>query len=328
MRVSAVLLALCLVGPALGQVVGLEWPDHPVQRALIAYEASSLRAIQKTAARPTLEERLAQAPFVTGESRVALDLTAFDAEAAGAIRAAAVTAGGGSLLAFKTWTPVAEKLYAPRRAPGTLNELQQKHGIRQSPDWTHVDVMSLLTQGRRRIWFDTRRVLEAHVAALEKRKPFAYAPGTWFLAEQLKADGSLIETHVIGLRDDHEQDFLLYDKNGVQGLSSAEFRMRAPTTCFACHRNAGHLPPFADFPDVGSPVNGFQPKVEVDLSASDQAAVRALLVPGERPDDTHGSYGGLAALKVRKDIQAGTAQAWETALWPRLVKLVPALATR
>lgn len=328
LRCAVVVVSLWAASASGAEVVGLQWPDNPAQRAIFAYEAASLRPVMPTAARPTLEERLRAAPFVTGEARVGLDLSTLDAEAAAAIRAAAPQAGSGTLLNLGTWAPVAEKLYGPRRAPRTLAEFKALHGVLVGPDWASVDVRSILTKAKRRIWYDARKVLESTVTAMESGTPLSYPVETWFLTEQLEDDGSLVETHLIGKRADHEMDYLLYDAKGVLDVHSAESNMKSPTTCFACHRNARRLTPFAEFPDAAPPLNGFQPAIEIQLDATQTAIVRAFVMTGPRPDDTHGTYGGIAALRLRKSIADGSAQPWARKLWPRLIKLVPALARR
>lgn len=320
------LLAGVMAGAAGADVVGLQWPENRVQQALFAYHASSLMPVKPTAARPTLEQRLAAPPFVTGEGRVGLELDHFDAPTAAAIRAVAAQAGAGANVAFATFSPAAEKLYGPHRAPATLAELKKQHGIQEGADWAFVDVMSLLTKNRRRIWYNARTVLEASVAAMESGTELSYPVGTWFLSEQFHPDGVLTEFHILGKRADHEIDYLLYDKDGKLGIQSCESNMRAPTTCFACHRNARRLTPFAEFPGPASTVAGFTPEVMMTLTDLEKEIARAFVITGARPDDTHGTYGGLAAIRLRARMADGSAPAWAKALWPRLVKLVPALA--
>ena len=322
LKVSLLLSAgLCLGAARFDDTVTVYWPDNRVQRDIIAYQGASLVPLRPSATRPTVEERLAHAPFITGENRVALDLQTLDPEAAAAFKAAA----GAGQLSFSSFSGAAEKLYGPRRAPRTLAELKAKEGIQSSPDWQSVEVMSLLTHGKRRISYDARKILEATVTAMEAHATITFPAGTWFMAEQLHPDGSLVETHLLGKRADQELDYLLYDKTGNIGVLSSEFNMRAPTTCFACHRNARRLPPFADFPDATGPVQDFTPAVLVTLSAGDTAILRAFVTSGPRPDDTHGTYGGLAALNLKRQMAEGHAPDWGRALWPRLVKLVPAL---
>lgn len=304
-------------------VVVFDWPAGRVQRDIIAHTASSLLPIVSFPARPTLEERLARPPFVTGEGRIGLDLSSLSASAAVALR----TAAAGGRLNFGTFAPVGETLYGPARAPKRLVELYRTAGLLQGPDWVSVDLASALTRGARRIWFNARIVLEGSVAALETGTAPIYPPGTWFVAEQFHADGSLMETHLVGKRADRDWDFLMYDAQGNQATSSAELGMRAPTTCFACHRNMGRMPPFRDFPAASAPIDGFQPAVQLALDATGRAVASRFALAGPRPDELHGIYGGVAALRARTWMQSGTAPAWLTALWPRLVRVVPELAT-
>jgi hypothetical protein len=304
------------------EVVLFDWPQQPVLRELIGYLGSSLAPIRPTPARPTLAERLAHAPFVTGEGRVGLDLTALDAAAASALRAAT---GADGRLAWAGFGPAADALIGPRRTPRpTLSELRALLQLGQ--DWESVNVASMLSWDERRLWFNTRRVLETTVVAMETGKPLAFPQETWFLAEHFAADGTVHETHVLSKRADQEWDYLLYDAQGqIQPVSTAINGLRSPTTCFACHRNAGRVPPFKNFPDASDPVNGFLPRVIVTLDPADANIVRKLTRTGPREDHLHGQYGGLAALRVRERIRAGTAPAWAQALWPRLVALVPEL---
>lgn len=326
MRTALSFLVLCLAASAAGaDVVGLQWPENRVQRELFAYSGVSLRELAPTQARPTLEERLAGAPFVTGEGRVAFDVEAFDAETQTELRAVAAQAGAGAQVTFMQWAPVMEKLYGPRRAAPTLEAHKARHRIMQGDTWTYVDVKSLLTKARRRIHYDGRIVLEAAARALETGSPVSYPVGTWFLSEQFNPEGDLTEFHLIGKRPDHDNDYLLYDRNGKLGIKSVELNMKAPTTCFACHRNARRLTPFAEFPDPASTVAGFTPEVLVELTDAEKAICRAFAPTGPRNDDTFGAYAGLAAVKLKPRIADGTAPGWAKALWPRLVKLVPAL---
>ena len=327
MRIAMSLFVLCVgVSAAGAEVVGLQWPENRVQQMLFAYGAAALMPVKPTDKRPTLEERLAAPPFVTGESRVGLELSNFDADAAGAIRAVAAKAGAGATLNFGTWSPVLEKLYGPHRAPVKLAALMQQTGLKQGPDWDSVDVTSLLTKSTRRIWYNARTVLESTAQAMETGQELTYPTGTWFMTEQIHEDGTLVEYHLLGKRADHELDYLLYDKNGNLSIGSAELNMRTPTTCFACHRNARRLSPFAEFPEAAAPMNGFTPAVHFPMTAPEKLIAKAFVLTGARPDDTHGTYGGIAAIRLRQQMAAGTAPAWGKALWPRLVKLVPALA--
>ena len=73
-------------------------------------------------------------------------------------------------------------------------------------------------------------------------------------------------------------------------------------------------------------MNGFTPEVHMALSAVEKEIAKAFVITGPRPDELHGTYGGIAAIQLRRQIAQGHAPAWGNALWPRLVKLVPALA--
>lgn len=315
-----------LATAAAADVVGLQWPENRMQQLVLTYQAASLLPIKPAATRPTIEERMAAAPFVTGEGRVGLDLASFDAEAAKAIQTAAASAGAGALLTYPSWQAVAEKLYGSRRVPATLAEWKVKVGFQQGDVWASVDVMSLLTKNKRRIWYNAKAVLEATVTSMESGQPISFAPGTWFLTEQIHPDGTVVEFHLLGKRADQELDYILYDGQGNLGIQSAELNMKAPTTCLVCHRNARRLTPFAEFPNAPRTVRDFKPEVQVTLSAVEREIAQAFVLTGARPDDTHGTYGGLAAIALRKQMAAGAAPAWGKALWPRLVKLVPALA--
>lgn len=309
-------------GPRAADTILFEWPDHRVRRDLIAHLSSSLVEITPRPTRPTLDERLARPPFVTGEGRIALDLARLDPQAAAQLTAAAA----GGRLNFDTFLPVAEPLYAHARAPRRLSELYAAHGLLAGPDWVSVDLASALTRGHRRIWFNARTVLESSIAALESgTTSVSYPPGTWFVAEQFHADETLMETHVIGKRADQDWDFLMYDAAGNQATSSPELGMRAPTSCFACHRNMGRLPPFRDFPAASEPIDGFQPAVNLSLDATGEAIIRRFAIPGARPDELHGIYGGLAVLKARTWFASGTAPQWLLALWPRVLRVIPEL---
>ena len=61
--------------------------------------------------------------------------------------------------------------------------------------------MSIVTRGKRRIWFDIKNTLQVSLAAKETGKPLVHPPESWYVAEQFKEDGSLPETHVSGKLD-------------------------------------------------------------------------------------------------------------------------------
>lgn len=335
-RGSRVLAAVLVLGIAHGAAAAgsdaltFMWPDHPMQREVTGYLASSLVPIRPLPARPSLAERLEHAPFIAGEGRVALDLSKLDAEAASAFRVVAQGAGSAGQLTFPAFSPVAEKLYGPRRAPpGKLAGLLALAQRDSDPDWVPVDVKSLITRSQRRIWFHARRVLETTVTAMESSSALKFPLGTIFFAEHHDAQGVLTETHALVKRPDQEWDYLLYNAQGdVQSNSHEVQGLRSPTSCFACHRNAGRPSPFREFPDAAAAVDGFTPEVVLSLSEAEREICRAFARPGPREDHLHGVYGGIAALRLRAQIQAGNAPAWATALWPRLVRLVPALSTQ
>lgn len=324
-----VLLCLWTAVCHAGETVVLEWPDHVTKRELSAYIAASLLNIKQTERRPTLAERLAARPFASGQGRVALDLSAFDASSAKVLRDAATPAGAGLALTQAAFLPPAEKLYLERRYfMGQVSHLRKSLNMDRDPLWQHVEVKSLITRTRRRIWFHAGEVLASAAAALERGGPITYRPGTWFLVDDL--DGERVtETHVLGKRADWEWDFAIYDGNGTVTTQSPTLgeEMRVPTACFKCHRGSGRLPPFADFPAPSAELNGITPEVEVTLTAAEKKIVRAF--SGRKvleSDDVMGDYAGLSALAFRKHMQGpGPHPDWMKKLWARLVKLVPAL---
>ena len=310
--------------------VVLEWPDLGVKRELTAYIAESLLNIHQTDRRPTLEERLAAKPFVTGSGRVALDLTSLDPDSAKVLRDAAQTAGGGLALSQEAFFPPAEKLYLERRYfMGQISHLRKSLNMDTDTLWQHVDVLSVITRTKRRIWFHAGEVLISTVAALERGGPIVYRPGTWFLVDDLDDGGAIRETHVLGKRADWEWDFAIYDDHGVVAAQSPTLgaEMRVPTSCFKCHRASGRLPPFANFPGPSDEMNGYRPQVLVTLTAAEQEIVRALSGrKGTEADDAMGDYAGLSALALRRAMHDGSTQPdWVQKLWVKLVRLVPSL---
>ena len=314
-------------------VVTLEMPYSQIRQEMVGYLGASLLEVPQTDHRPTLQDRLSHAPFLADTSRVGIDLSKLDQHEAAVLRAAASTAGGGLAMTYETFLPPAEKLYVERRYfLGQLAHLKARLGLGTDPLWQSVEVVSLITRGRRRIWYHVRDVLLGTIENLEMRGgPIVYRPETWFLAEELDARGGVSETHVIGKRSDWELDFAIYDRGGTVVAVSpiTPDLMRVPTTCFVCHRSTGRIPPFREFPDASGEVNGMTPLVDVKLTPKQAAIVRALSGGHGRArpaDDIMGDYTGLAALKL-KDIlaQPGPHEDWMLPLWKRLVKLVPAL---
>lgn len=336
-RVAAVLLFLAAVGAALGpvaaaprerEVLTLEWPDQTVQRELNAYLIASLLNIKQTSQRPTLDERLAARPFAIGEGRVGIDLSALDLSTARALRAVASPAGAGLALSQEAFFPTAEKLYLERRYfMGQISHLRKSLHMDSDPLWSSVEVLSVVTRTRRRIWFHAGEVVITAVTAMERGGSLVYRPGTWFLVDDLDARGQVTETHVLGKRADWEWDFAIYDARGVVAPHSPSLgtEMRVPTSCFRCHRTSGRLPPFADFPGPSAEMNGMTPRVDVTLTPAEQAIVRAFQGRAAA-EDAMGDYAGLAALKFRKVMRApGPHPEWMQGMWKRLVRLVPAL---
>ena len=311
-------------------VITLEWSISPIRRELVAYLGASLLEVPQTDHRPSLDERLAHAPFRADTTRVGIDLGSLDEHSAAVLRAAAQPAGSGLQMSFEAFLPPAEKLYVERRYfLGNLAHLKSRLGIGTDPLWQSVDVISLITRGRRRIWFHVRDVLLGTIASFERGGPVTYRPETWFLAEEFDARGQAVETHVIGKRSDWELDFAIYDRNGAVVSQSpiSPDTMRVPSSCFDCHRSTGRLPPFQQFPDPSPEFNGVRPAVEVTLTPKEAAIIRAFSGGRAQPaDDIMGDYTGLAALALKRVMaQPGPHEAWVAPTWQRLVKLVPAL---
>lgn len=335
--VAVLLLALmvpgvaCAAGCGSDDTVQLEWPASSYDRILAAYVASSLLPVPSCAARPTLAERLASPPFITGEGRVALDLASLDPDSAAAFLKASEVTGAGHVLAWEAFLPVAEARYLKMRYfSANLPALHQYLALLTDPAWVAVKVRSLISGGERRVWFHVKHVLEGTLDALESGKPLLFPRGAWFVAEHLDAQGNVVETHATGKRPDWEWDYGLYDKHGVgQVESSGRYALhsetRAPSSCYSCHEISARVSPFAEFPDPAEPVGGLQPEVLLALSPADAAIVRKLSLP-KGGDQVMGQYGGLAALCVRTWRQAGTAPAWSEPLWQRLLSFVPELA--
>jgi hypothetical protein len=308
-----------------GNTVMFRWPGGLVEQELLAYLASSLLPIKPSVVRPTLDERLKCAPFVRAQGRVGLDLTTLDAAAADTLRAAAQSAGSGGQLTYQRYISVGEKLFQERRAPGPkLADLYRKLRFPGDPAWWHVDVMSTISRGRRRIWFDVRNTLETSLTALETGRPLCHPADTYYVAEQFNADDSLMDTHISGKRADGDWDFLQYDPAGDLVANSPELRFHSPSSCFRCHRYAARLTPFREFPDTPPPTQTLKPRVMVDLAAADVPLIKAFTEAGARPEDVHGTYGGLAALRLRDMRKDPAAPAWVLPLWERLLKAVPA----
>jgi hypothetical protein len=309
----------------------LEWPPGSIKKELAAYLAASLVPIRVTTRRPTLPERLSGPPFVAGEGRVALDLAAFDLAAAQALLDAA-SGPPPRRLSYEAYLPVAERLYLERRYfLSKIEHLIGHLGIGTDPAWQSVEVESLITRERRRIFYHMQDVLEPAVRSLEKGGKIVYDPGTWFLAQELHRSGGgrrVIETHVIGKRSDWEWDYALYDRDGYVRTESEEMPalFRSPSRCFTCHHSAGRMPPFADFPDASAPVGGFRAGVLVDLTARDAAVVRVLAGREARGDAPMGHYAGLAALRLKTLAASGSLPAWARPLWVKLLRHIPELA--
>lgn len=331
--VSAALLASMLAVPCPAEeLVRLEWPDSSYDRALAGFLSSSLLPVGSLPTRPTLAERLASPPFVTGEGRVSLDLAAFDHDTAAAIRKASELTDHGRVLAWEAFVPVAEQRYFVQRYfEAGLEAMHGYLALLTDPAWIPVRLRSIISGGERRVWFHVRFVLDGVLPALERKQKIVYPPGTWFVAEHLDTAGQVIETHVTGKRPDWEWDYGLYDKDGNGAVESGGHRyglhqnVRAPSSCYSCHEISARMSPFAEFPKPAEPAGDLQPEVLIDLSPADREIVAKLNVE-KGSDQVMGQYGGLAALKIRAWRQAGTAPAWTEEYWQRLIKLAPELA--
>lgn len=331
--IRTILVLACLAAAPASRaepdLLPLEWPASRTQQELAAYLAGSLRTVHETAARPTLEQRLSAKPFVVDQQRVALDLSSFDAPTAKALKSVAAPAGGGLQLGYRAFVKRAEPLYSERRYfLAKLVYLKNRLGFDTDPGWRHVDVDSLITKTRRRLWFHVKNVLDAALDGLERGRPWVFAPGTWFIAEDMDAHGHVEEVHVLGKRADWDWDFAIYDANGtVSAVSPTQPQMmKVPTTCYTCHRSSGRMPPFRDFPAPSAPVGHVTPKVLVELSAKDAAIVRALTQRPPKADEPLGNYAGLAALALRELAAApGPKPEWVAPLWKRARAAVPAL---
>lgn len=334
------------------ELIQIEWPESPYDRSLAAFLGGSLVPVASMPARPTLAQRLAQSPFVTGEGRVAINLTDMDDATAEAFRNVAETTPNGRVLPWEGFLPLAEQRYfVLRYFSDDLAAMQEYLSLTTDPGWVTVSVQSIISGGVRRVSYHVRHVLEATLDALEQHKPLLYRPGAWFVAEHLDAAGKVSETHVTGKRPDWEWDYGLFDQNGDGQIVSGGHRgpgmrgagkgvatkdaagkayllqaeIRAPSSCYSCHEISGRVSPFAEFPAASDPVGDQHPAVLVTLSAADREIVRKLNVE-KGADQVMGQYGGLAALTLRAWRQAGTAPTWSEPLWERLVKLVPELA--
>lgn len=326
--------ALCvgLFGVSLARAVApdvlpLQWPAAQYKRDLVAFLGCSILPVHQTDHRLTVEERLQKPPFVSDSTRVGLDLSTLDQAAAQKLRAAAQN----DVLSFDAFLPPAEKLYVERRYfLGQLSHLKKHLGIGTDPLWQSVDVISLITRGKRRIWFHVQKVLTGALAGLERGGPTTYLPETWFVAEDLSTRGESIETHVTAKRSDWEWDYAIYDRNGaVTGTSAIDpDGMRVPSMCFACHRSTGRIPPFSTWPEPSPDFNGVKPEVQWPLTTREEQIVRAFSGRGMAPgDDVMGNYAGIAALRFRQMMaQPGPHPEWMQPLWDRLVKRVPLLA--
>lgn len=303
----------------------LAWPSAALNQELAAYLGTSLFPVPEHDPRPTTEQRLHMSPFVVDAGGVALNLDEVDEDSAHALLGAAA-GDPHPVLSFGAFVPVAEQLYLTRRYNlATLALLYDHLGLGRDPLWRAVDVRSIIAKGIRRIRYNVRQVLEPVAAALRTGKPVCYATTTWFVAEHLDANGRLLEAHTMGKRPDMDWDYALYDGRGyLQIASEGDPAVRAPTTCWTCHRTSKRVSPFLEFPAASAVHEGLLPEVLVTLDARQAAIVQALALD-RTGDDVLGHYAGLAALELEKLAQAGPLPAWAQPVWQTLKEHVPQL---
>lgn len=308
-RLPIPVLAWLLLGVGRGTAgeLALDWPAVPGRQRLLGYLGASLAPLVRRAAPASLEARLAAPPFRRREDGLAWDLEALDPATGRLLREAAAASPPVERLDFEEAVAGANRAYlGTRPLAGDLAALRAELGI-PGAAWATVEVESAIAGGRRRIRFVPRTALAARLEARATGRPLAYPVGTAFLAEELAADGTVDETHVLVKRLDQAWDFALYDRAGKRRIESPHRprRFEAPTTCFACHSGTARVPPFREFPDPGPEIGGRRLAVHFPLTPAEAGLVRRLRPPGGIEDQVFGDYPGLAAVRLTRAAAAG-----------------------
>jgi len=215
---------------------------------------------------------------------------------------------------------ISQTYYESRTAPETVDDLRSVLGDwSQEGDWFHVELNGSMTQYRRRISVERRKLVSAVRSLNTASDPILYEPGTAFIGEHL-LEGEIVETTAMVKQNGGHWDYYAYNGQGI--LTDEIFKdpddMKVPTECTGCHFGDRLFEPERSFPARPRPGPNGERSLHVGENARDSEVVAALQEHARRSDLVLGLYATLYLSEIRQKLIAGSASEEEIETLQRL----------